>query len=688
MFHSCEADPEALAKYVMALIKKDKSEDDLKRNCLDQLEVFLQKNTQSFVDMFFASVKSKSYLKPMESSTTRTTTTTSSDPSTNTTQSSSEPHSSSTAPSQTSNSQPTQGSSSSDSRRKQERSSERSSARHPRSRSPPRVPVAKPRRREGWDDRDGESKSVRSQRPRRSRSRSRSRSPPHRSSPHRRAPPRSRTPEKSSDSGKRKRGTPSPSDRKKKERCRDYEEQGFCLKGDLCPFDHGSDPVVLDGIPFPNGANGPIPPPQQAPLQAPLQQTPLLPTPGSWPPEPYNPEAPAINSRAPPQGMLIPPPGVMTPHFNGPWNVPQIPQQRIIHSGPTRVLSTIVPVSDVGSGHNEAPPPPYLGRHQNRGHGRGFHHRHPRGRMQRRMEDPEKRTLEVRKIPPELNSITKLNEYFSKFGEVTQINVSFDGDREAALITFASHVQASTAHRCPDAVLGNRFIKVFWHSKERQEQEPSKSDDVEPGSNESEPSSLGTQRKVETKGRKPNVRDRLGFQIPVEEVQITIPSKPVQDPKLLKKSNVAKKDSVESNPQMPIKLPGEIKKEKYLNKLEMKKKKTDVLNALNEQRTLVKKKYENAKNKTEEVKYLMMFDKLDSKYKKYEEEVRKIEEDLAIESAAFFNRGRGRGSSSSLPPFPRLPRPQQLLESPEEKPPLEDVATGPEEIPPLLQASE
>ena len=673
-FLRCEADPEALAKYVMALIKKDKSEDDLKRNCLDQLEVFLQKNTQSFVDMFFASVKSKSYLKPIESS-SKATTITSTDPSTNTTQSSStESHSSSTVPSQTSaTSSTTQSSSSSDSRRKQERCPERPSVRHPRSRSPPRAPVAKARRREGWDDRDGDSKSVRNQRPRRSRSRSRS--------PHRRPPPRSRTPEKSSDSSKRKRATPSPpSDRhKKKERCRDYEEQGFCLKGDLCPFDHGSDPVVLDGIPFPNGANAPIPP-------APQQQAPLLPTPGSWPPEPYNPEAPAINSRPPPQGMVIPPPGIMgPPHFNGPWNVPPRmpaqPQQRML-PGPTRVLSTIVPVSDVGGGHGDAPPPPYLGRHQARGHGRGFHHRHPRGRMQRRMEDPEKRTLEVRKIPPELNTITMLNEYFAKFGEVTQINVCYDGDREAALITFASHAQASAAHRCPDAVLGNRFIKVFWHSKERQEQEPSKPDtDIEPGSGESEPSSLGgTQRKVETKGSKPSVRDRLGFQIPLEEVQITVPSKPVQDPKLLRKSNVAKKEPTD----VPIKLPGEIKKEKYLNKLEMKKKKTDVLNALNEQRTLVKKKYENAKNKTEEVKYLMMFDKLDSKYKKYEEEVRKIDEDLAMESAAFFNRGRGRGRGS-LGAFPRLARPKQVVGILEEKPQksvVEEVATGQEIVAP------
>lgn len=33
-------------------------------------------------------------------------------------------------------------------------------------------------------------------------------------------------------------------------------------------------------------------------------------------------------------------------------------------------------------------------------------------------------TLEVRKIPPELNNIAKLNEHFGKFGSLTNIQVS------------------------------------------------------------------------------------------------------------------------------------------------------------------------------------------------------------------------------------------------------------------------
>ncbi|KAF4522594.1 hypothetical protein B566_EDAN012674 [Ephemera danica] len=33
-----------------------------------------------------------------------------------------------------------------------------------------------------------------------------------------------------------------------KRRCRDFDEKGYCMRGDLCPYDHGSDPVVLEDM--------------------------------------------------------------------------------------------------------------------------------------------------------------------------------------------------------------------------------------------------------------------------------------------------------------------------------------------------------------------------------------------------------------------------------------------------------
>ena len=44
--HRCDADPAALAKYVVALLKKDKPKSALKELCIDQLEVFLAKGRE------------------------------------------------------------------------------------------------------------------------------------------------------------------------------------------------------------------------------------------------------------------------------------------------------------------------------------------------------------------------------------------------------------------------------------------------------------------------------------------------------------------------------------------------------------------------------------------------------------------------------------------------------------------
>lgn len=40
----CDADPTTLAKYVLALVKKNRPEVELRETCKDQLEVFLQQS--------------------------------------------------------------------------------------------------------------------------------------------------------------------------------------------------------------------------------------------------------------------------------------------------------------------------------------------------------------------------------------------------------------------------------------------------------------------------------------------------------------------------------------------------------------------------------------------------------------------------------------------------------------------
>ena len=53
-----------MAKYVLALIKKDKSVDELKESMVSQMDVFLQNETKSFVEMLFTVVDTKEYINP------------------------------------------------------------------------------------------------------------------------------------------------------------------------------------------------------------------------------------------------------------------------------------------------------------------------------------------------------------------------------------------------------------------------------------------------------------------------------------------------------------------------------------------------------------------------------------------------------------------------------------------------
>ncbi|MGH0133397.1 UNVERIFIED_CONTAM: hypothetical protein FKN15_035940 [Acipenser sinensis] len=78
----------------------------------------------------------------------------------------------------------------------------------------------------------------------------------------------------------------------------------------------------------------------------------------------------------------------------------------------------------------------------------------------------ENAKLEIRKIPLELNNIRKLNEHFCKFGTIVNLQVAYKSNPEGALIQFSNHEEAKRAISSTEAVLNNRFIKVFWHQED------------------------------------------------------------------------------------------------------------------------------------------------------------------------------------------------------------------------------
>ena len=65
----CDADPQALAKYVLALIRKDKSIEELKSSMVSQMDVFLQSETDNFVEMLFKIVDTKEYIAGAQNTT-------------------------------------------------------------------------------------------------------------------------------------------------------------------------------------------------------------------------------------------------------------------------------------------------------------------------------------------------------------------------------------------------------------------------------------------------------------------------------------------------------------------------------------------------------------------------------------------------------------------------------------------
>lgn len=78
-----------------------------------------------------------------------------------------------------------------------------------------------------------------------------------------------------------------------------------------------------------------------------------------------------------------------------------------------------------------------------------------------RGERRQDKTLVVEKIPEDKLSLGAINDWFKRFGTVT--NVAVDAAGHKALVSFSNHEEAYAAWKSEDAVFGNRFVKVFWH---------------------------------------------------------------------------------------------------------------------------------------------------------------------------------------------------------------------------------
>ncbi|KAF9111475.1 hypothetical protein BGX27_004872 [Mortierella sp. AM989] len=238
-------------------------------------------------------------------------------------------------------------------------------------------------------------------------------------------------------------------DRPKRQRCRDYDEKGYCMRGDMCPYDHGEDRIVVDDVPNvpfemmgvvpgmgPNammgmGANRP-------PFFPGGPNSGIMPTPSDI----YDPEAAtlAMDEMGRPRQGSEP--------FEG----------RNQQGG-----------SDSGRfGQDASARGGMRGRGSLRGmrggRGRGGGSTHPYavpGRFAGASGSTGSKTsLVVEHIPDEYNTIDKVNEFFKQFGSLTNIQV--DQSAHKALIQYSSREEANAAYNSPEVIFGNRFVKVYW----------------------------------------------------------------------------------------------------------------------------------------------------------------------------------------------------------------------------------
>ncbi|XP_011866319.1 PREDICTED: RNA-binding protein 26 isoform X1 [Vollenhovia emeryi] len=555
----CDADPAALAKYVYALVKKDKTLEELRGGMVEQLDVFLQQETKNFVELLFKTLETQEYVLPPPKS----------DPDGGGTPPGVNPPAPIVPPStekimdatiplvpnlvtnpsvplQINGSAPaviskreTRKSDSDKDKEKEKRSRSRSgrmrsrtrsrsrSWERDRRRSRSREHIRRDRERDRSRPWRNESPPISTRRHDRRRTRSRSTSPirprirdvpdvrDHRARFRNRSPTplRSRSRSRSIERKKIDRferievdrtdriegspggGTPTQDSnhgdvdmrlsttsqsiqsvvavassipnnqtgsfqQQAKRRCRDFDEKGYCMRGDLCPYDHGTDPVVLEDVALsrvlsfgPHSAQAPgtvpvatVPEPPQGPNGNP--PPPHLPLASLPPPHlrnhhsnmdafaEYNPDAPSMEPRMPWGRHPPPAPGIYGRGQRELISVPVIP-----HTNSSEITHTQNP----------------LKRKQTFDFNR-------LGPKQRVVHNPANCSLELKKVPRSLNNITQLNNHFSKFGKIVNIQVNFGGDPEAALVTFQLPAEAKSAYRSTEAVLNNRFIKVFWHN--------------------------------------------------------------------------------------------------------------------------------------------------------------------------------------------------------------------------------
>ncbi|CAO2042059.1 unnamed protein product [Urochloa humidicola] len=303
-----------------------------------------------------------------------------------------------------------------------------------------------------------------------------------------------------------------------RQRCRDFEERGFCLRGDMCPMEHGVNRIVVDDMQSLSQFNLPVSVPNTQGLgiqneggtgsvnSSSLGGSKSVPakdvkscvagdavklngstTSAVADADVYDPDQPLWNNEHPEvscAGFVHNDAGMWNPESSG-YEMGQEHSNQVFATDGSQSLkssvwgrtaskrkSKIASTSMTGnkkSDHDEMAPStaqskPAATAKDNNGQSNSRIYGDV-GRQSNRAAHKASRTLYVHGIPQESNRWEALLSHFQKFGQV--IDIYIPSNSEKAFVQFSKREEAEAALKAPDAVMGNRFIRLWWANRDR-----------------------------------------------------------------------------------------------------------------------------------------------------------------------------------------------------------------------------
>ncbi|KAK9700275.1 hypothetical protein RND81_08G228900 [Saponaria officinalis] len=308
-----------------------------------------------------------------------------------------------------------------------------------------------------------------------------------------------------------------------RQRCRDFEERGFCLRGDMCPMEHGVNRIVVEDVQSLSQFNLPVSVPSAQILGTSIgsgfvsstgisstfmnsrgphgvmdgssTDEVLAGADNSTGADVYDPDQPLWNNDA--RETSAPMLGSQPSNFDETVSfVDADLSDRLVRSsgdvigtqstsssvwGRLRNSKKKLELKEEYGVRTNAPefPTKEIGEPSSGSQG-NFHVGKPLsgpksatltskqqndvGGTVRKPSQKAQRTLFVNCIPMKDNKRENLLSHFRKFGEVVDIFIPPNSER--AFVQFSKRVEAEKALKAPDAVMGSRFIKLWWANRD------------------------------------------------------------------------------------------------------------------------------------------------------------------------------------------------------------------------------